>query len=200
MVNKGKTHHFRDNSNLLDNVPEGKKSEYIRESLKLRANVDDTVYEQEQISINELKDFYYKGINHFDDVIEVFEEDTKLIKNMKHQYQLQLRKVLNKETELKSLIATKKELIETSDIINVRNTTAESIIRNIMYRREDPSVELLNMDFLREKCEFKTKNEFKIYVQEYVDNTFKPDMIFLKWLLKKEDIEYMKLHINKMIK
>lgn len=200
MAKKDKTYHFRDKSKLLDEIPEGKKSEFIREALHLRINIDDAAYQQEQVSINELKAFLTKQMNNYENQLKILKDDIESVKSKKRKVQNDLRKVLGQEKEINNLINTKKQLIKTYDINQVRMTTAESIIRNVMYRREDPSLELLNIDYLREECDFKTKDELKIYVQEYITDKFRPNMLYLKWMLKQEDIQYMKVNVNKIIK
>ena len=201
MMNKNSNvHHFRDNSNLLKDIPDGKKSEFIRESLRLRINIDEDTYIQEQVTINELKNFYNKRLEGYENELKALSQEIESIESMKKEVNIKLNDVRLMEVNLNNLILTKKEMIKSSDIDEHRRSVSKTLIKNILYRREDPTVELLNVKYLMDKGEFKNKKEFKIYVQEYIDNNLKNGDVFIKWRLRQEDINYIKINVNNRIK
>lgn len=199
-TNKGKSYHFRDNDNLLENISEGSKSEFIRESLRLRINIDDTAYQQEQATINELKTFYTTEIQCYDEMAEMMKEELKRIYSLKRQMKQKLTEIAYKERSINNVITTKKELIKNSNNERVRKNVAETLIRNSLHRREDPTAETLNIKYLLNHGGFTNKTELRLYIQEYIEENLKSNEVYINWILREEDINYIKLNVNKILK
>lgn len=54
MKKEERSYHFRDKEMLLENIPKGRRSEFIREAIKTRLTIDDVAYIEEQETNQEL--------------------------------------------------------------------------------------------------------------------------------------------------
>lgn len=56
-----------------------------------------------------------------------------------------------------------------------------------------------NIEYLEAHGSFKNNNEFKIYVQEFINENVKVNDIIANTIITREDIEYIKNKINQRI-
>lgn len=56
-----------------------------------------------------------------------------------------------------------------------------------------------NIEYLKAHVSFKNNNEFKIYVQEFINENVKVNDIIANTIITREDIEYIKNKINQRI-
>lgn len=56
-----------------------------------------------------------------------------------------------------------------------------------------------NIEYLKAQGSFKNNNEFKIYVQEFINENVKVNDIIANTIITREDIEYIKNKINQRI-
>lgn len=186
------SHHFRDKDKLLRNVAEGKKSQFIRDSLKLKLCIDDTAYQQKQASINDLINFYVENNKMYDEEIKYTEKRVEKLKKEKKANNLKISDLKKNLNEIMDQIETKKQLIKDNDTIKHKNETARTLIKNILITRNDVGADPVNIDYLVKYGNFENKKEFSIFVQEYIKDNIKVDDIILDNILKEEDIEYIK--------
>lgn len=59
--------------------------------------------------------------------------------------------------------------------------------------------EPVNIEYLKAHGSFKNNNEFKIYVQEFINENVKVNDIIANTIITREDIEYIKNKINQRI-
>lgn len=199
MKNNENNYHFRDNDNLLENIDKGKRSQFIREALKLKFNIDDVGYEEQQATNQEL-------ISHYNNMIQIYEEELDRLqaeldetRKQKKKLKIRLNNIKKKDQELNNQIETKKKLIEVSDITERRIKAAQTVIKNIILMKNDKLATPVNIEYLRNHGEFKNDKEFKIYVQEYIIKNVKINDIIADSVIKLEDIEYIKKQVNTRI-
>lgn len=198
-MKKQRTYHFRDNRNLLENIEHGNRSKFIRESLTLRINIDDAVYKELQANNQELINQYTDIVNLCDQSEEMLLDEIAQMKNFRKRIKIQLKKQLKEAEELQQRIDTKKTLIKDNDVETHRKEATKTIIKNIILRKADPSADVVDIDYLMTYAGFDNKKEFKIHIQEYIQENVKTGDIVGKTVLKQEDIDYLKRRINQMV-
>lgn len=202
MKKEERSYHFRDKEMLLENIPKGRRSEFIREAIKTRLTIDDVAYIEEQETNQELLKFYQKQKTFYEEELERLEEQKYILKEMKMRTTRKINKQLKKQKELQSIIDTKRTLIEDNDIEKQRQEIAWTLIKNILYSKENSSVVPVNMDYLYHAGNYESKDEFKSYVQNYIKENLKPGTVIPKINkpITLEYIEYIKKQVNKRIK
>ena len=198
-MKKQRTYHFRDRRNLLDNIEHGNRSKFIREALTLRVNIDDAAYKELQANNYELITQYNDIINICDQGEEMLLEEIAQMKNFRKRIKIKLRKQLKEAEELQQRIDTKKTLIKDNDLVTHRIEATKTLLKNVMLRRYDSTIDMADIDYLMTHAGFDNKKEFKIHIQEYIQENVKTGDILGKTVMKREDIEYLKTTINKMM-
>lgn len=198
-MKKEKNYHFRANKNLLKNIDRGNRSKFIREAVTLRINIDDTAYQKLQANNYELINQYKTIIKECNQDIKTMQNEITRLKNFKKRIKIQLDKQYEEVEELQQRINTKKALIKDNNIEKHRKEAANTLLKNIIIRKANPLADIADIDYLMTHAGFYSKKEFKIYVQEYLQENIKTGDILGKTLIKQEDIEYLKNQINKRI-
>ena len=194
-----KTYHFRDNDNLLENIDKGKRSRFIRDALKLKFNIDDIGYQEKQATNQELINHYHKMIEIYEKELDQLQEEVDKTKKYKKKLTIKLNKIQKQDQELNNQIETKKQLLEDTDKTKHRNGVAKTLIKNILLMKNNKLTEPANIEYLKAHGSFKNNNEFKIYVQEFINENVKVNDIIANTIITREDIEYVKNKINQRI-
>jgi len=194
-----KTYHFRDNENLLENIDKGNRSRFIREALKLKFNIDEIGYLEKQATNQELIKHYSNLIEIYEKELDKLQEKIEETKQYKKKLKNKLNQIIKQDEELKNQLKTKKKLLEDTNNTKHRNEAANTLIKNIIHMKNDPLADTVNIEYLKNHGNFKNKDEFKIYVQEYIIKNVKINQIIANTIIKREDIEYLKNQVNQMI-
>ncbi len=198
-MKKQKNYHFRDNESLLENIPKGDRSRFIREALKLKFNIDDIGYIEKQATNKELLNHYNNMIEQYEKEIDRLQEEIIKTKQYKRKLKIKANQVLKQDKELQNQLKTKKKLIEDTDKTKHRNEAANTIIKNILLTRKDSQADIVNIEYLKKHGNFKNNTEFKIYVEEYIIKNVKVNDIIANTVIKLEDIEYLKEQTKRII-
>lgn len=187
------THSFRDSNNLLINLEKGTVSEFIRDSINLRLNIDGKTYIKEQAALTELIKCYKEILEDYNYLIEKAEDKIKKTTKAKKDLKNKLEKLEKEQMNIDCLLEKKREL-QQEDLQTKRNQTFKTIISNILSNKEDSTIPLLNIEYLQKDCEFQTKIEFKNELYNYLQNHAKTSD-YSKTRITQEDIDYI---INKI--
>jgi len=198
-MKKQKNYHFRDNESLLENIPKGDRSRFIREALKLKFNIDDIGYIEKQATNKELLNHYNNMIEQYEKEIDRLQEEIIKTKQYKRKLKIKANQVLKQDKELQNQLKTKKKLIEDTDKTKHRNEAANTIIKNILLMKNDSQADIVNIEYLKKHGNFKNNTEFKIYVEEYIIKNVKVNDIIANTVIKLEDIEYLKEQTKRII-
>lgn len=198
-MKKQKNYHFRDNESLLENIPKGDRSRFIREALKIKFNIDDIGYIEKQATNKELLNHYNNMIEQYEKEIDRLQEEIIKTKQYKRKLKIKANQVLKQDKELQNQLKTKKKLIEDTDKTKHRNEAANTIIKNILLTRKDSQADIVNIEYLKKHGNFKNNTEFKIYVEEYIIKNVKVNDIIANTVIKLEDIEYLKEQTKRII-
>ena len=194
-----KTYHFRDNDNLLENIDKGKRSRFIRDALKLKFNIDDIGYQEKQATNQELINHYHKMIEIYEKELDQLQEEVDKTKKYKKKLTIKLNKIQKQDQELNNQIETTKQLLEDTDKTKHRNGVEKTMIKKILLMKNNKLQEPANIEYLKAHGSFKNNNEFKIYVQEFINENVKVNDIIANTIITREDIEYIKNKINQRI-
>lgn len=96
-MGKPKLHHFRDDLKILDELPDGEKSEFIRESLRLRIKMDKKTFEPEQITDEKLKDFYNNQQDICEEIMDMYDYGKRYANHIKRKCNKELKNVIKEE-------------------------------------------------------------------------------------------------------
>ena len=179
-------HSFRDSDNLLINLEKGTVSEFIRNSIKIRLNIDEKAYIEEQATLNELINFYKDKIEAYDNILEKAEEENKKINKSKKDAMIKLEK-LEKERQNLEYIVKKQRALQEEDLKLKRKYTFETLINNILNNRKDPTIPLFNIEYMQKDCQYKTLKEFKKEVYKYIRDSTTIDSS----KIRQEDVDYI---------
>lgn len=185
-------HTFRDSNRLLKHLEKGTVSEFIRDSIKLRLEIDEKAYKKERATIEEEINFLKKRINEYDQIQDDLTKDNTRISKRKKDLETKVEKLEKEHRNIKYLLKKQRQLQE--EELNKKRTLAfKTLIQNILSNKEDPTIPLLNLDYLQKNCEYKTRKEFMKALNNYIQNEATKDLT--KTEITPENIDYV---INKI--
>lgn len=187
------TYSFRDSNNLLINLEKGTVSEFIRDSIDLRLNIDDKTYIEEQATLRELIKFYEETIIAYKYVVQATDKLVKKVLKAENDATIKLEKLKKEDQNIKNLLDKKRE-VQDKDLNTKRKQSFETLINNILSNKDNPTIPILNIEYLQKNCEYQTKTEFKNALYKHIQEQASK-IYYNNRRITQEDIVYI---INKV--
>lgn len=199
MENNDKTYTFRDPEHLLDNLEQGNRSQFIRESVKLRIKLGKKIYHEELVQTEELIKYFTNKQKQYQENLGQIEEDKKKLQRMNKKAENELKKLLQEKNKIIYTIEQEKKIRKMDDLETIRENAFKTVIKSIIRRRIDPEADTINIDFLYNKTRYITKEEFKHHTLEYIENNLHEGDYIAKNVMTQEDIQYIKNQVYELI-
>lgn len=199
MENNDKTYTFRDPEHLLDNLEQGNRSQFIRESVKLRIKLGNKIYNEELVQTEELIKYFTKRKEQLNENLIQIEEDKKKLQQMSKKAENELKRLSQEKQKILFTIEQENNIRQMDDLQTIRENAFNTVIKSIIRRRVDPEADTINLDFLYNKTRYTTKEEFKHHTLEYIEKNLHEGDLIAKNVINQEDIQYIKNKIYEMI-
>lgn len=199
MENNDKTYTFRDPEHLLDNLETGNRSEFIRESVKLRIKLGKNIYHQELVQTEELIKYFTDKQKLYQENLSQIEEDRKKLQQMNRNAENELKKLMQEKSKIIFSIEQENKISKMDDLKIIRENVFKTVVKTIIRRRIDPEADAINIDFLYNRTQYITKDEFKHHTLEYIENNVHIGDYIAKHIITQEDIQYIKNSLYELI-
>ena len=199
MENNEKTYTFRDPEHLLDNLETGNRSEFIRESVKLRIKLGKNIYHEELLHTEELIKYFTDKQRVCQENLDQIEEDRKKLQQMNRKAENELKKLLKEKSKIIFSIEQENKISRMDDLKIIRENVFKTLVKTIIRKRIDPEADAINIDFLYNRTQYITKDEFKHHTLEYVEKNIHAGDYIAKHIITPEDIQYIINNVNELI-
>ena len=199
MENNDKTYTFRDPEHLLDNLDTGNRSKFIRESVKLRIKLGKNIYREELVQTEELIKYFTDKQKLYQENLGQIEEDKKKLQKMNRKAENELKKLLQEKSKIIFSIEQENKISKMDDLTVIRENVFKTVVKTIIRRRIDPEADAINIDFLYNRTQYITKEEFKHHTLKYIEKNVHEGDYIAKHVITPEDIQYIKKSVYELI-
>ena len=188
-----RTYNFRGSDDLLKNVEEGKKSEFIRDAVESKIRYENFFHEKKLELNYQLIKYYNIKIRNINININQLKDEVSMLENVKENIKIKQEKSIEECNQIKNKINEK--IIEEDK--KIEENCLKTTIRLLYMSKYDKNIEI-NYDYLKTIGKFKSRLSYKKLLKEYVDRNVNTDSYINNSKLNMEDVSYIKEAIKEI--
>jgi len=196
-MTNGKKYNFRDSTELLEKIDKGTRSNFIRESIKLKMNMETQQSSIKLTEIQQLINFYNNIIKDYDTTLNTIENTRKKIIQNKKETQNRLKNTITEQIKIKTIQDTQKQIENNQKREKQRKIVCDEITNNLLEKRDNNKSPQINLEYMKTLGQYKNNKELSEDLTQHIYNLHENENIKDRQIFK-EDIEYLENEIKKV--